>query len=160
MSGKTYLTRRQSVFGGIGLLALSGRSINAQASQARHLVVYKSPSCGCCSGWLEFVTGAGFTVMVHDREDLGPIKKQARVPEDLAACHTAILGNYVVEGHVPVEALEKLVAELPAIHGIAVPGMPPGSPGMGYDPSARYDVVAFTPGDPGTRSLFMRAGRS
>jgi hypothetical protein len=152
------LTRRQVIHTGLGVLVLAGLAAGTQASPARHLVVYKSPSCGCCGGWTNIVSRAGFLVEVHDRDNLDPIKKQARVPEDLAACHTAVLGNYVVEGHVPIEALEKLLAEQPPVHGIAVPGMPAGSPGMGEDATAQYDVIAFTLDDPDGRSLFMRIG--
>ena len=158
MSDAPFLSRRQILHAGTGLLALPLFPERAFTSPQKNLVVYKSPYCGCCSGWVQFMTRAGFTADVRDLENIEPIKRQTRVPEDLAACHTSIIGSYVVEGHVPVEAVEKLIAEQPEILGIAVPGMPMGSPGMGYDPTARYDVVAFSLDDPEGRSLFMRVG--
>lgn len=160
MSNKMRIDRRRCLMLGIGALALSTAPRTAFAAETHDLVVYKSPSCGCCGAWADIVRQSGFSLDVRNVDDLAPIKKQARVPEDLEACHTSIFGSYVVEGHVPVEALMKLRAEMPGIHGIAVPGMPAGSPGMGYDPAARYDVIGFGLNDPDGRALFLRMGAS
>ena len=107
------------------------------------LVVYKTPTCGCCKGWVDRMKEAGFTVEVHDVPDLSAIKSDAGVPEELQACHTARIGGYVVEGHVPAADIRRLLAERPAVTGIATPGMPMGSPGMEGAYKDRYDVMTF-----------------
>lgn len=121
-------------------------SAAAQAGDETTITVYKTPWCGCCEVWTDAVEAAGYTVVVEDHEDLTAIKKQAGVPDDMQACHTAVIGDerkYILEGHVPLEAMEKLMSERPDIRGIAVPGMPQGSLGMGHDPNARYTVFAI-----------------
>ena len=114
---------------------------------ATRMVVYKSPTCGCCANWVEHMRDAGFAVEVHDTADVAPVKHDHGVPGHLGSCHTAVVDGYVIEGHVPVEDIQRLLAERPEVAGIAVPGMPVGSPGMEMgsrkDP---YDVVAFTKG--------------
>ncbi|HEX8848869.1 MAG TPA: DUF411 domain-containing protein [Gemmatimonadaceae bacterium] len=107
------------------------------------LVVYKTPTCGCCKGWVDRMKEAGFTVEVHDVPDLSAIKSDAGIPEELQACHTARIGGYVVEGHVPASDIRRLLAERPAVTGIATPGMPTGSPGMEGAYKDRYDVMTF-----------------
>ena len=107
------------------------------------LVVYKTPTCGCCKAWVDRMKEAGFAVEVHDIPDLSAIKSDAGVPEDLQACHTARIGGYVVEGHVPASDIRRLLAERPAVTGIATPGMPMGSPGMEGAYKDRYDVMTF-----------------
>jgi hypothetical protein len=110
------------------------------------LVVYKSPSCGCCGAWVDHVREAGFEVEVHDVMNVYPIKEQHGLPGHLGSCHTTLVDGYVVEGHVPAADIRRLLAERPAVAGIAVPGMPTGSPGMEV-PGGRtdpYDVIAFT----------------
>jgi hypothetical protein len=111
------------------------------------VVVTKDPSCGCCSGWVEHVRAAGFAVEVIESSDLAPIKTRLGVPARLASCHTAEIGGYVLEGHVPAAAVKRLLAERPAATGLAVPGMPVGSPGMEVpgSPEERYEVIAFGP---------------
>ncbi len=114
---------------------------------------YRNPGCGCCEKWVEMLKAAGFEVNMQDDADLAARRVAAGVPDDLAGCHTALLGEYVIEGHVPLAEIEKLLAEKPAIRGIAVPGMPMGSPGMEMGESRdAYDVVAFAAD--GTRSIF------
>ncbi|MFP1630968.1 DUF411 domain-containing protein [Zhengella sp. ZM62] len=126
------------------------------------MTVYKSPWCGCCEVWADAVKAAGFAVEIRDTEDLEPVKAHAGVPDDMVACHTAMLDvdgrKYVVEGHVPLEAIDKLMSERPDIRGIAVPGMPQGSLGMGHDENARYTVHSFTGGAAGTTAVFFEAG--
>ncbi|MBW3534086.1 MAG: DUF411 domain-containing protein [Gemmatimonadetes bacterium] len=108
--------------------------------------VWKSPTCGCCGGWVDHMREAGFEVEVVDTQDLRPIKAEHGVTDDLASCHTAVVDGYVVEGHVPAADIRRLLAERPDIAGIAAPGMPTGSPGMEVPgrPADAYDVVAFT----------------
>ncbi|MDN2565967.1 DUF411 domain-containing protein [Aquibium sp. A9E412] len=128
------------------------------AAETETLTVFKTPWCGCCHAWAEAMEKAGFTVVSRDLEDLAPVKAQAGVPDDMAACHTAGIGGYFVEGHVPLEAVETLLEKRPEIAGIAVPGMPQGSLGMGYDPAARYDVYAVSRTAGEAPSVFYRAG--
>ncbi|TFF17655.1 DUF411 domain-containing protein [Jiella endophytica] len=124
----------------------------------RHMTVVKSPTCGCCEAWVAIARKYGFEVETRDTDDLDTAKRLAGVPEPLRSCHTAEIGGYVVEGHVPMEAIEKLLSERPKIRGISVPGMPMGSPGMGDDPNARFDVHAFGTAD-GSQPVFYEAGR-
>ena len=125
------------------------------AAAAEEITVYKDPNCGCCGQWVEHVTAAGFMVTVHDTADLGRIKTEFGVPEALQACHTAMVSGYVVEGHVPAAEIKRLLAERPKARGLAVPGMPMGSPGMeqGSDREP-YDVVLFQ--QDGTSTIFAR----
>lgn len=109
------------------------------------MTVYKSPTCGCCNSWVDAVKQAGFTVVVHDVDDVTPVKDDAAVPADKRSCHTAIIGGYAIEGHVPPATIKKFLAEHPKAAGLAVPGMPSGAPGMempGHEPD-HYDVIAF-----------------
>jgi hypothetical protein len=107
------------------------------------ITVHKDPTCGCCSGWVRHLQNAGFVTNVIETRDLDAVKGQLGVPDDLAACHTAQLADYVIEGHVPAVALKRLLAEKPKATGLAVPGMPVGSPGMEGGPPERYDVMLF-----------------
>jgi len=113
-------------------------------AQGPAMTVYKSPTCGCCGKWIEHMKAAGFKVQVQDMDDLTEIKQASGVPLKIRTCHTAVVGNYVVEGHVPADLVKKMLAEKPKVTGIAVPGMPVGSPGMesGND-KAPYEVVLF-----------------
>jgi hypothetical protein len=113
------------------------------------LVVYKTETCGCCGKWVDHMVEAGFDVEVHpvSQQELTAVKAEKGVTPDLASCHTAEIGGYVVEGHVPADDLKRLLAEKPgSVKGIAVPGMPIGSPGMEDPdrPADAYDVVTFT----------------
>ncbi|HYJ81110.1 MAG TPA: DUF411 domain-containing protein [Longimicrobiaceae bacterium] len=108
------------------------------------IAVYKTPSCGCCRNWVDHVRAAGFQVEVHDMPDVQPVKTAEGVPGHLASCHTAKVGGYVVEGHVPADLIRRLLAEKPAVAGLAVPGMPMGSPGMEGPYAEHYDVIAFS----------------
>ncbi|MFK7763032.1 MAG: DUF411 domain-containing protein [Roseobacter sp.] len=119
--------------------------------------VTKSPTCGCCGAWVALVREEGYDITVTDTGDITNAKLDAGVPGNMWACHTAMIDGYFVEGHVPFAALTNLLEERPDIAGIAVPGMPAGSPGMGDDPDARYDVVAFG-GAAGQGAVFYQAG--
>jgi hypothetical protein len=108
------------------------------------MTVYKTPTCGCCAKWVEHMKAAGFKVQVQDMDDLTEIKQASGVPIKLRTCHTAVVGNYVVEGHVPADVVKKMLSEKPKMAGIAVPGMPIGSPGMeSGNEKASYDVLLF-----------------
>ena len=106
--------------------------------------VVKSPTCGCCAKWIEHLQAAGFKVEVENSNDMARVKAAAGVPPAVQSCHTATIGDYVIEGHVPVETIVRLMRERPHVKGLAVPGMPVGSQGMEMggrvDP---YDVIAF-----------------
>jgi hypothetical protein len=103
------------------------------------MVVYKDPYCGCCKSWVEIMRKAGFEVSSRDTPDMGAIKRRYKVTPALASCHTALVSGYVVEGHVPADLIQKLIREKPKAIGLAVPGMPTGSPGMEGSPNEAYD---------------------
>lgn len=126
-----------------GLLFWSVASAPQAHAEPATIQVYKTPTCGCCQGWVDHLRASGFAVAVQDLEDLDPIKRMAGVPERLQACHTAVVDGYTIEGHVPASAIERLLSERPEIAGVAVPGMPQGSPGMPSPTPERYDVMAF-----------------
>lgn len=134
----------------------------APASAARTAIsVHRDPSCGCCGAWVDLVRADGrFQVSVVDEPDLARFKQQHRVPPALTSCHTAIVDGLVIEGHVPIEDVLRLIHQRPSlIAGIGVAGMPAGSPGMEI-PSGEivpYEVVAFTAN--GVSSVFARHGR-
>lgn len=138
------LTRRNLAF---GLAAATLGAALRSAAAAPQIIVSKDPNCGCCSGWVEHLRKAGFNVQVRELSDLGPLKRQLGVPGALASCHTAEVDGFVIEGHVPASAIRRLLAERPAAQGLAVPGMPVGSPGMEApgSPDENYDVVLFGP---------------
>jgi hypothetical protein len=95
------------------------------------ITVHKDPNCGCCVKWVEYLRTEGFEVQAIDEPDLAAVKKSAGVKPEMASCHTAMVDGYVIEGHVPAQAIRKLLEERPATAGLAVPGMPTNSPGMG-----------------------------
>lgn len=108
------------------------------------LLVYKTPTCGCCNGWIEHMEAAGFTVDARDVRDVMSVKRDGGVPAQMSSCHTAVIDGYVVEGHVPAEQVKRLLDERPAVAGIAVPGMPIGSPGMEGPNPQPYQVLSFS----------------
>lgn len=115
-------------------------------SRARTVDVYKSPTCGCCSQWVDHLRSHGFQVRVTDSESVDQLKTKHGVPQQARSCHTALIDGYVVEGHVPATDIQRLLKERPQIAGIAVPGMPIGSPGMevpGMKPQA-FNVIGFS----------------
>lgn len=123
------------------------------------MVVFKDPNCGCCDAWVDHVRAAGFKPDIRVEQRMNQIKARFGVPSALASCHTALIDDFLVEGHVPAEAIHRLLLERPALAGIAVPGMPIGSPGMevpGQNPDP-FDVVGFTRS--GERSVFARYPR-
>jgi hypothetical protein len=134
------------------VLVLAGLSQLAAAQVLPAVTVYKSPTCGCCAKWVEHIKKAGFTVTVKDVPNVGEVKLANGVPPELASCHTALVGGYVVEGHVPADVVQKLLREKTAVAGIAVAGMPMGSPAMEGSYSENYNVIAFEKG--GTQRVF------
>ena len=134
-------------------IALTGPAL----AQDRQMTVHKDPNCGCCTAWAELAEKAGYSVTVIETADLAASKAAAGVPEALWSCHTAHIDGYVIEGHVPLDALARLLETRPDVLGIAVPGMPAGSPGMGDDPAARYEVIAWG-NEAGDGALFQKVG--
>lgn len=123
------------------------------------MVVNKDPNCGCCSGWVDHIKAAGYEVRVNDLASLNQIKARLGVPGALASCHTAEIDGYVIEGHVPAAAVKRLLSERPAARGLAVPGMPVGSPGMEVPgtPDDTYDVILFGTGQQRVYARFKGA---
>ena len=113
----------------IGSAAALGAAGFAPAP-ARALAVYKSPTCGCCEGWVTHMRRAGFTVAVHVVADPGTVRRARGLPDAVGSCHTGVIGGYAIEGHVPAADVVRLLAERPQAVGLAAPGMPVGSPGM------------------------------
>jgi hypothetical protein len=125
----------------LAVLGVLGSTAHGFAEELPTMTVWKSPWCGCCGNWVEHVRAAGFEVEVKEVEDLGVVKRMAGVPDDLESCHTARVGGYTVEGHVPVSDIIRLLDEQPNAHGLVVPGMPSGSPGMENGEQDPYDVL-------------------
>jgi hypothetical protein len=144
------MERRQFVGRSAGILSLMliGRRSAAQmlwAATGDTITVYKSANCGCCAKWVEHLRESNFAVTVYDQENMDQIKDQLGVPPALRSCHTAVVGSYLIEGHVPASDIRRLLAERPKLAGLAAPGMPAQSPGMaeaGAKPQG-YDVLAF-----------------
>src|SRR5262245_34706580 len=149
MSGSQGQTRR-------AVLALMAGALPARAFAQNHIVtVHKDPDCGCCAGWVAHLQKAGFATKVIETKSLYAVRQRLGVPEDLAGCHTAELAGYVVEGHVPADSVRRLLQEKPSAKGLAVPGMPVGSPGMEGGTPERYDVVLFGPAGRRTYMTFV-----
>ena len=135
------LVRLVTTLFGLGLLIV----VPAVADPSETVTVYRSPTCGCCTKWVDHMQEAGFEVELHEVSDVTAIKRMNGLPARLASCHTALVGGYLVEGHVPAVEVKRLLAEKPKIAGLAVPEMPIGSPGMEM-PGVKakpYDVLAF-----------------
>jgi hypothetical protein len=151
-SRRLFLTTLATTIGAAAAGAAVVSRLEAQASQVkkssppRDMVVYKDPNCGCCSEWIKHVTKAGFTVTIKDMpnpSDMQLTKRSFGVPAALESCHTGRIGAYTIEGHVPADLIVKLLAEKPTAKGLAVPGMPMGSPGMEGNRKDAYNVMLF-----------------
>jgi hypothetical protein len=156
MTRRAWIARTaMTALSGAALLALRP-GVSAAASKPTAITVYKDPSCGCCTKWVAHLQANGFAPEVHDRSDMDALKDGLGVPAALRSCHTAIAGKYVIEGHVPAADVKRLLSTKPAgTFGIAVPGMPVGSPGMEMgNRRDRYDVVAF--GAAGSTRVFAQ----
>lgn len=142
--------------GAVLMSALGWPPGGAQAAPPT-VTVYKTASCGCCVGWVEHLQAAGFETRVHDVADLAAVKERLGVPRALGSCHTATVGGYVIEGHVPAADIQRLLAQRPAGTGLAVPGMPVGSPGMEHgDRVDPYQVLLWGGGE--ARRVFAQHG--
>jgi len=128
---------------GAGTALAFGLVTPVRAELSATLDVYKDPNCGCCTGWIAHLRQQGFLARVTDTAEIAAIKQRLGVPDALMSCHTAQLNNYVIEGHVPAHAIRRLLAEKPEALGLAVPGMPIGSPGMEGGEPETYDVILF-----------------
>lgn len=136
--------RKLAAVAGVASAGLAAAAlVPAPASPLPTVTVYKSPTCGCCGKWIAHLRSAGFTVVTHDTDDLNGVQNALGVPFRLGSCHTAKVGNYVIEGHVPADLIQKLLAEKSPVAGLAVPGMVTGSPGMEGPGAQPYDVVAW-----------------
>lgn len=127
---------------GVGAAVIMAPRV-ARAFAPSPMTVYKSPTCGCCKEWIKHVEANGFACKVIERDDLTPIKRQLGVPKNMESCHTAIVGKYLIEGHVPADLIKDLLAKRPDVLGLAVPGMIVGTPGMETGPAQPYKVLAF-----------------
>ncbi|MBI2235975.1 MAG: DUF411 domain-containing protein [Magnetospirillum sp.] len=151
--GFRFKKSKRAVVGSVALALVVGAATLLPVSTpavAREAVVYKNPACGCCKGWATYLQRHGYTVTVIDSEDMDTVKDDLGVPKNMRSCHTAKIDGTVVEGHVPLEAIERFLAEPRTAKGIASPGMPSGSPGMDgpKDPNP-----VFTFGAPGKGRL-------
>ncbi len=126
------------------------------AIAAENMAVYRDPTCGCCGAWIAYARANGYTVNVHEDQSMVVVKARLGVPASAASCHTALIGGYVIEGHVPVEDIQRLLAERPDARGLAAPGMPIGSPGMELGAPQRYDVLLLE--RDGTSHVFATHG--
>jgi hypothetical protein len=138
----------------LGLITTLGLNSQLQAADGPNDIhVYKSPTCGCCADWVDHLKDNGFEVEVTETNSLNPIKQAAGLTPSLTSCHTAFIGDYVIEGHVPANDIRRLIADAPKASGLAVPGMPVGSPGMEMgDRKDRYQVLMFN--DSGQTRVF------
>lgn len=126
-----------------GLLVASSLAV-AEAPEAGTLEVYKSPTCGCCEKWADYMRDSGFEVVTHEVNNLQPIKEKAQLRPGLGSCHTAFIDGYAIEGHVPAEDVRRLLEQKPDAHGLSVPAMPVGSPGMAMgDRQDDYQVLLY-----------------
>ncbi|MGN6392206.1 MAG: DUF411 domain-containing protein [Gemmatimonadales bacterium] len=161
------LTRRDflaQTAAGLALAGLGARGLSASewtatgrvagGTSGTAITVYKSPTCGCCAKWVDHLRANGFTPTVHDEDDMDKMKDEMGVPKAVRSCHTALLGSYLIEGHVPASDLDRLIAQRPDVAGLAVPGMPGGTPGMAEPgaPADPYDVLSF--GKDGKTAIF------
>ncbi len=125
-------------------MSLSGQVHSNEEDKRYNVHVHKSPTCGCCDDWVKHMEDNGFDVQVTETNNLNPVKIEAGLTTALASCHTASVGDYVIEGHVPASDVRRLLANAPMAAGLAVPGMPAGSPGMEMgDRKDHYQVLLF-----------------
>ncbi|WP_239112616.1 DUF411 domain-containing protein [Halomicronema sp. CCY15110] len=142
-----------AIVAGLVVSACSAIGVGGQSAIAAELTVFRSPTCGCCGLWIDHMEQAGFTVRDEVTEDMATVKQEYGLPQNLASCHTTIADGYVIEGHIPAADVQRLLTEKPDIAGIAVPGMPIGSPGMESGNYVEpYTVFSFT--DAGETAAF------
>jgi len=138
---------RQTFALGAALFALAlttgAAALSTSAPKQTKITVYKDPSCGCCKNWIAHLVKHGYTVDAKDTPAMTEVKRTLGVPEPLTACHTAVINGYLIEGHVPAADIAKLLQQKPKVAGLAVPGMPMGSPGMEGGQRQHYQVLSF-----------------
>jgi len=137
------LTRRDWILSSLAGLATVAFAKRAAAAPPPVVTVYKDAGCECCAKWVKHLTANGFVVTTRDVLDMDEIKRTMNVPPKLQSCHTAVVGKYVVEGHVPASTIKKFIAEKSTAIGLAAPGMPMGSPGMEGGRVDHFDIIAF-----------------
>jgi hypothetical protein len=144
---KNRFVRRFAIGVSFLALALTTAAVPAPATgrdaKKPVITVYKDPSCGCCKSWIEHLIKHGYRVDAKDTPEMTEIKHTLGVPDALSACHTAVVNGYLIEGHVPAADIERLLKEKPKVAGLAVPGMPMGSPGMEGPRAQHYEVLSF-----------------
>jgi hypothetical protein len=144
MKRSTKLIALVAALSTLALTSAAVRDIRAgDAVKKPTITVYKDPNCGCCKNWIAYLMKHGYQVDAKDTPDMPGIKRSLGVPASLTSCHTGIVNGYLIEGHVSAEDIDRLLAEKPKIAGIAVPGMPVGSPGMDGPRTQHYEVLAF-----------------
>ena len=135
------------------LLSKEGQVTDTTSVQGEKVTLYKSPTCGCCVSHSGFLKRDGYSIDFEETTDMDSVKKAHNIPSSMQSCHTSIIGDYFVEGHVPLEVIDKLLAEKPDLDGIALPGMPAGSPGMPGLKSEEFIIYGLKDGQV---SEFMR----
>jgi hypothetical protein len=145
--------KRRNTLAAIASLVLLAISSPSQSSGPL-VTVFKTPTCGCCGKWVEHLKANGFTVKVEEVNDTSTYERQYRVPQSMVSCHTAVVNGYTIEGHVPAAEIKRLLSERPKVVGLAVPGMPVGSPGMEATHSDAYSVFVFD--ENGHASVYAR----
>lgn len=157
LNKETQVIDRRTMLG-LVLMAVPA-SACAKPAKMPQLTIYKSPSCGCCGAWVDHIKGSGFKTVINEMDDVAPVAKKLGVPGSMRSCHTAVLDGYFIEGHVPAADIRKLLREGPKARGIAVPGMPIGSPGMEQgDRRDAYDTMLVL--NDGSAQVFAQHNRS
>jgi len=142
----------------VSVLVVSGCASNNgtadlnNAVSGEKIIAFKSPNCGCCVGWIAEMRKSGYNIEVKEMNDMSSIKSKYNIPSNMQSCHTAVVGDYFIEGHVPIEAVNKLLTEKPDVDGIALPRMPAGSPGM---PGVKNSVWTIYSLNDGSSANFM-----
>ena len=131
---------RMKLLAALAVLALTGGIVAVITAGGTKATVYKSPECACCGNYVGYLRNNGFDVRIEEVADMTPVKRRFGVPQDLESCHTMDVVGYVVEGHVPIEAIDRLLSAKPGVRGIALPGMPEGSPGMPGPKSDKFVI--------------------
>ena len=144
------MSRHLSSFALVALLSMA--PVWAQTTPT--VDVYKSPTCGCCGKWIDHMKKNGFKVEIHEVDNIPASRKKLGMPDKLGSCHTSKVGNYVVEGHVPAQDIQRLLKEKPKALGLAIPSMPPGVPGMDIPNSPPYETLLVQAD--GTTSVFAK----
>lgn len=142
-SRRSFLAVLATAIGSAAAARVLAQPATQKSVAVREITIYKDAGCGCCKEWVKHIQQAGFVTVVHDTTEMETVKRGFGVPVPLESCHTARIGKYTIEGHVPADLISRLLKEQPVARGLAVPGMPIGAPGMDGSPKQRYDVLLF-----------------